>query len=250
MGIKLVVPNGNFEGAGIGLIAPVSDGLQGLFLHNTNAPKAVKNWAPGKPNGIAVGGLVFTSGYGSFIGDSAYIDTQVSETHGMTALMAVRVTSAPSGAANVAVLLSNSNSPTENPIDAATGGTQISAFGTTTMRYRDQRFDGTSSVGDNNDLTGFYAVNSWGFMGFRNSDTNKNGRNFTTNVTGGAAEANIQNVASAKLRIGSVWNVPSANQGTLDIAMSMFYNRYLSDAEMVSMYNWAKAYLAPRGVAV
>jgi hypothetical protein len=250
MGLKLTVPNASFEGAGVGLIPPVGGNLEGWFLFNETVGKACKNWAPGKLDATAQGDIVFTNGFASLQSDSKWFDTQVSETHGMTALIAARVTSAPSGAANVAVLLSNSNSPTEFPVGAATGGTNISAFGGTTMRYRDQRYNGSSSVGINTDLNSFYAVNSWGFFSFRNSDTAKTGRNLTTGASGGGADANIQNPGNAKFRLGSTWNVPSANQGTCDIAFAAFYSRVLTDAEVTKVYDWAKTYLAGRGVVV
>ncbi len=250
MGVKLVVPGANFEGNGLGLIPPVGGNLEGWFLLNDSVSKACKNWAPGKMNAVSHGDVAVSSGFASFQSDSKWIDTFVAETHNMTVLLAARVTSSPTTAANVAVLLSNSNSPTEYPVGVSTGGTNISAFGTTTMRYRDQRYDGASSVADNTDLTTFYAVNSWGFLSFRNSDTSKTAKNLTTGVSGGGAETNIQNPGTGKLRLGSTWNVPSSNQGTCDIAFAAFFSRVLSDAEIVKCYDWAKAYLATKSVVV
>lgn len=95
------------------------------------------------------------------------------------------------------------------------------------------------------------AVDSWGFYAGRASTSQDT---IVTNLTSGASITNSSNTGTARvthsslIRIGAL---PDPNYaGGADIALTMIWSRYLTDADIALLSAWGKAYGTALGITV
>jgi hypothetical protein len=87
-------------------------------------------------------------------------------------------------------------------------------------------------------------------VGRATSSTNtRTVKDMTTGVTGSTTSTFLANPLVQKLRIGSAYSNASYTNAN-DIALAIKYSRSLSDAELITLYAWAKIYFASRGITV
>lgn len=246
MGTKIIPPNASFETLLNHLILPVMSGLQGFFLPHESPSKAAKNWAIGKDDGVVVGSPTYAAGYVSLESNSvAYIETPVVETPEMTILFAGRGTTDSSTADLTPVFVS---SRTAAAALGGAGGIQVYADTASRQRVYFSQWDGGSAQNAIASVNS-YSINTWEFISARVTATTARIRNLTTGVIGAdLVLSGTRNPGSGKIRIGSM--IDATWKGKSDAALCGLYNRALTDAEEVSMYNWAKTYLATKGISI
>ncbi|MDW9852700.1 hypothetical protein GOB46_08890 [Sinorhizobium meliloti] len=246
MGIKITPPGADYEALGLGLVLPVAAGCEGFFLPNGSAGKAVKNWAPGKKDGVLVGAPVVNSGYTSFEGGSvAFMETPVIETEDMTLFWAGRGVTDSSNDALSPPFLSSRTAP------GALGGNtgiQIYPNASNNLRLFFSQWNGTA-VANVIVPVASYTVGAWHFIAARVSVSTARIRNMTTGVASSTvALTGSRNPGSGKIRIGSM--IDSLWNGKSDAAFCALYNRVLDDTEEAAVYAWAQKYLLSKGITV
>ncbi|MDW9773094.1 hypothetical protein GOA89_14635 [Sinorhizobium meliloti] len=246
MGIKITPPGADYESLGLGLVLPVSDACEAFFLPNGSLGKAVKNWAPGKKDGVMVGNPIVSAGYASFEGNSlAFMETPVVETAEMTLLYAGRGVTNSSTDALAPVFLSSRSSPGQFGGNA---GIQMYANTNSNQRFYFSQWNGTASVNSIISLPS-YTVGAWQFIAGRVSPAFASLRNMTTGETSGdIAQTGSRNPGSGKIRIGSM--LDTLWDGKSDAAFCALYSRALDDTEIAAVYAWAQKYLSSKGIAV
>ncbi len=246
MGTKIIPPNASFEMLLNHLVLPVMSGLQGFFLPHESASKAAKNWAIGKDDGVVVGSPTYAAGYASLESNGvAYIETPVVESPEMTIMFAGRGTTDSSTNDLTPIFVS---SRTAAAALGGLGGIQLYPNSPSVQRVYFSQWDGSVSQSPIAFVSS-YSPNSWQFISARVTATTARIRNLTTGAIGAdLALSGSRNPGSGKIRIGSM--IDATWKGKSDAALCGLYNRALTDAEEVSMYNWAKTYLATKGVAV
>lgn len=235
------------------VLPPVTRGLEAWFDFSTDASRFSFNRAIGKRNASIVGSPTAFDGYGRFKGNVNYIRTEVSETSEQTLIAVCRAVSAPSGAADGQMYVSNYNGA---PIDGVHVGNAHGAVLTTTtpssMVGYACRDDGTgtnfSSYGAT--LTS-EPVTSWGIRSLRTSNS---AVTRVDNSTRGTSAQNPQissRVLNAqKFCIGSRSSAGTDYSGESDIAMAMVFSVRLTDQELAQIADFIRVRMSYYGITV
>lgn len=114
----------------------------------------------------------------------------------------------------------------------------------------------TTSVRENETIYGLgYSAATWRFSVYRVSNTSSYFKDFTKNVFREEKQFKSGNVKDNRRTLPLLVSGQYGNDATVcepgpEAVLMLFYRRALSDAELATMYAWAKKYCARRGITV
>lgn len=240
----------DFSGLGLGMLLPVTTGLQGWWFPGTDAPKSIANKLSGGAAAAVVGTPVFSAGFATFTSLTNYLQTSIvpaaSRTYLAVARKPVGVTWDGTNATK-GVLLGNfgtsAGSLLYTQTNPATGAANIadasywSVGGTPTLRNTY-----AASAGSDFSTFALYA----GVL----DDTAKSRTHYdlTRGTSTTAAETGNSVIPGTNtVRIGSGY---SNYAGQVDLAFAAVYSRALSKPEIDSIYAFVKSYLSRRSISI
>lgn len=224
---------------------PVTRNLEAWYFLNTNADKAARNYALGKPDGALVGGPTVAANYAAFTGNTKYLQTQVADAALQTIFALVKTPD---------TLADDAHSPIFY-------GTEASGSAGTSLAWRQASnqlwFSGahlTSEEGPGQ--TGIPAflnstnsdLGNWNiFVGVNMSTTNRL-INATRAVEHTATpSAYPRSPSTQRFRIGSDYTT-SGSSGISHVALWAHYSDVLTDDEIAAVVANIRAYAAGRGI--
>lgn len=249
MGILIRVKNASFENNAVAFVPPVADGLEYLNFFSGGATNVARNLAPNKPNGALVGTPVYQANSTVFSGQTAYIETSVSDSPEMTMIAVARAV-----ADSTAHIISSFSGPRANGVAGTSYGKTMwftnptNGDGWVQIQTVQGRWDGVAGSLALNTISGTLPinVNQWvavtGLMGINSNQM----RNNTTGHVDTDPTQLQTDPTSMKLRIGSA----TIASGSAEIAFAAVYNRLLSTDEVEKVYSFIKSYYARRGIAI
>jgi hypothetical protein len=246
------VPTGNdFSALGLGMLLPITTGLDGWWFPGTDAASSITNRKIGGTAATVVGTPTYSSGFATFTGQSNYLQTQATETATGTILAVGR---RPPGAPAYdntdplrSVLIGNSASGLGSLLFTRSGA----AITTTDINYQTTwtvsaspavRATSTGSTSTN--------FNNWGFFAGVVDDTAKTrtAYNKTTGLSNTASETgNTRAPVATKFRIGSS---AATYAGQTDVAFAAVYSVALTSGQIDTIYAFVKSYLSRRSITI
>lgn len=243
MATIIKVKGADFSANAVGFIPPVAADLAGWFFPNGSLAQAKRNLAPGGADAAVTGAPVIGTAYTRFKGRTNYLDTGLAETPAITLLAVARAVIPASGSAQ-ALIVSNYGS-----------GTGVSLT-------KPQLTAPSSVSGTENVYAGFSAPTglatasavvsngtAWAFTaGVVTPGTGLQFIDKTRGLLGSLSTATARSLGTSSLLIGSGYDISWT--GESDIAFAAIYTRALEAAEIDTVYQFVKTYLAKRSITV
>lgn len=252
MGTNILVPDADFSASAVGFDAAVASGLQGLWFFNRGVRESRKNLALGGADAEVFG---TPSDQGSFIrfkGAQSFFQTQVSDTEGLTHIVAVKSADTAADFLHSPMFVSNFGSGSaEGYLASPTSGASIySNESTSALTMSGSRYtDGTQTdITSRGIAIAISALSSWTLVASRTSPGRAQQDNFTAVTATGANLTTGRVLAAGDFRIGSSFN--AAFQGEADVAAVVMYDRYITDTELQTMAGQLRNVLGHIGIAV
>jgi hypothetical protein len=263
MSVSIVLPGADFRANPIGLMMPVTDGLEYIGIYGVDEAKTSRNLAPKKPKGSVFGVPEYFSNYVRFpAGGGSYIDTKSDQSDDETLFTIARAVND----ANTAVVYSNRGADraantTVDTVGATlaftgnTAGDSLVNINFTSYGYTDPALNGVSlsTSLSNRPLAEFRLFEcEHNQAGASRSVTL---RDHTNNTSSTKSVSNTVDRAAAGFGylIGSSYS-PSYNSGTItqpvDVAMFVRYSRVLTSDERVAVVARLKQLAAAYGITV
>lgn len=222
----------------------ITDGLVGLFQPRRSSQEAIRNRVTGGVDGVLTGTPAFTA-WGATLGPSAYIDTSIPETSSFTIISVVR--KAPGGGVAIVSTLAGSTSSTPYAHLVINNSTVSVRFETNVKttplntsqnfgyQHDDNAFEMIFSSCNGSSITQMMPRNPSGVVGGNPRTVALEGTRDTPNTTWRIGAAKVSTVL-----------YPNSTEH----ALTLIYNRALTELEGRAIYAEAEAYFAARGVTI
>lgn len=267
MGLSGIAKNVNAQSFSMGVNLPVMNGVVGAWFGGSKGGWA--NQIVGGQQPTIVGTPSHVTEFSSRFSTTAYINTNIAETPGMTLLVVAKIY-AP-GSSRMQFLGNYANSVTESGSTITVSGAGIVIESSGAVEMVGSSYSGVSGSESNSNA----AVLSPG-SGLKSSlDTTTNsdyrafmgkidntgaigtaGNRYIKNLTGGVSvtqaqtAGNVRDLRNAKsLRIGTRGVAGNANAPT-EMMLAIMWNRALNASEEALMYNYVRNYSSRRGITV
>ena len=222
----------------------ITDGLVGLFQPRRSAAELIVNRGSG-PDAEIVGSPAFTA-WGAVLGPAAYIETAIPETAAYTIIAVVRKN--PVGGVSIVSTLAGSvaSTPFAQVVMRLDAPTRF-AFRAKTSPDTLEKNIGYDFIAGNTDFEMVFSAcdgSSLMHMLPRNP-AGMVGGNPRTDALGGARAAPTANWRIGAARVSTVYYPNSTEH-----ALTMIFNRALTELEGRAVYAEAAAYFAARGIAI
>lgn len=230
LNIGNVALTGDSYPALLGFSIPVVDSLEGAFLFGDGVAQMTRNYAPSKADAKTVGTLRTGVGYALF-DETGYLNTGIMEAQEMTIVCIGR----SEGVSNPAYLGNN--------LSIVGGGfglmPQSSGFRGTSIR--NAAVESLNVAGDYKNFSAMALV------------LKQSAPNVATNLSTGVSVAGASSAARTLEKVNPILigRLPSNAFKTPNEQVAvLIYSKALSDAELTSVYRWAREYAAEKGFAV
>jgi hypothetical protein len=249
MGTFQRVAGADFSAVAGGFIPPIAEGLKYWNFFGGDAAKSARNLAPGGAAAALVNSPAISPSYVSLGGASqsgaAYIETGVAETAALTYLLVSRATADMAVQGNRPMLIGNYN------FAASPKGAALYDVVATIIRADAAYTDGatiSSATTDINVTSGQLAAWNFKAASFGNATPRKvYNKTLGASATSGAETRQRSLNTAATIRVGTSL---SGLFGPNDQAFAAVYNRQLTDAEIETIYQFVKTYLAARSITI
>ncbi|HEY2605035.1 MAG TPA: hypothetical protein VGJ10_03320 [Paraburkholderia sp.] len=257
-GVILKAPAGaDFSGSAIGWDAGVNAGLAYANFYGATAAKNVRNLAVGGPTPKIVGAPTQNANSVVLLDAANYIDTGVSQTADLTALVVFKAT-ADGGSSMV---LGNYKSPRLNDTVQSSGYSVYTVPGSNTtdnivsVRLNASEYSGVAgdaSAALTLEASGREPVGVFKAFAARCRSADKVRTVFDLGVGDFVTVTGTQtiDVAAGTIRIGSSYGVAGPFPNTCEVAFAGIWNVALTDAQIQTVYARVKAVMASAGIAV
>lgn len=241
MGVQIVAKGVDAEQYATEYAAPVRRGLEGIFFTNTSIEKIARNYAPDKPNGVAVGAPAIKQGFVTLKSMTNYIQTQIRETVDLTMLVIAKSDAIPGTADTTPLICGNFDATAPAGVSLYAGGAD--------------RVSGTAAYGDDDStssnaaaLVTPIALSTWNLYSVTISNAGIVARSHTANISNTRAATKPRRPTSRNIRIGSGYTI--TQRGNIDIALFQHHSVALTDDELDRTVADLRAYAARRGITV
>lgn len=242
-GLKIVVPNADFEASAVGFAAVAADKLEGLYFLNGSPERAARNLAKVNRQAAVIGSPVVNNGFLQFKGATNYLQTDVEETKEFTMIAVAKTPSTLADDANRPMYISNNGSPVA-PGYIGTFGSALYPSSPTDIRQTGSRTttDGTTPTSGGTTIANYTYHNQWSFLVGRIRENEQRLDDKTHGLSNAQATAGARQLASGRFRIGSGFSTAFA--GLADMAFVAIYSKFITDAERDALYNQIRPYLS------
>lgn len=242
-GIVLKDASANYRDAALGWAGCPIDaaGLEMAFFFGGTLARSLKNYAPGKPNAVAVGTPGVTANGLTLQGGTNYLQTSMADSWSMTLISIYRVK------ADVDVMVIANTVGTATPSQRKTAiycSSETAGDGLVQLNALH-----ASDTASQTAVVGSLAVDSYvcTAMRFDSVEQIVKSKNLTSGVTHDQPVSGTR-TAGSPLRIG--WGYMGGYTGVTDVVAAIGFSRKLTDAELASFYAYLKTYAARRSIAI
>lgn len=254
--MKIVTNSGLTLGSAFGYVPPVTKGYIGAWFLGSEDEYARKNQKNGAADGEVSGDLTHDDHFTSFVNSS--IDTGIAQAEEMTIICVCKSDDANDSIGARPQWISNRQGVSALDAGRTALGLRLEAASTTQVRAVSSYWN-TNTLAPNDLIATITPadINDWMALALRvdqraaiDATSQKISIDSLTddlsdsdnNVVGKTPEASLEN-----MRIGA--NVQNT-AGDGSVAMAVFYNRWLSDAELANVYANLKTLLATVSIAI
>lgn len=246
-----IIVNKSLEASAYNFIPPIVDGLALWSFPKEDAAHACANYAPGGTPSSVKGAPTWDQYFATVGAAGAAIQTAVPQAKSDTMIAVVRANTEAA-----CYLISNYLSDSVVQPPATSRGTTLSLSaaapgdGLLTVQLAHSIMNAGADAAATVVLLNGVTTGSW-FMLSASHDEATGDMVVTNHTTGQSATANTpypSNLGAAPLVLGQQYSFET--DLAVDMALAAYYTRALASADLATIYAWAKAYFARRGMEI
>lgn len=226
----------DYSGSFVDFDAPIDmTGVTGFFVLGISAERSIINHGSG-PDATIVGTPTYTAQHARLTGPGSYIQTALTQSTEMSLVVVGKASvAAPTGTVRPCYI--------GNAVESGQGLTVYAASGVADSFVA---LGGVTAQA----ITSITDHSAAHFLASRvaNGTGTVRQKNYTNGIASAPAAVGAISVDSKTFRLGM--NYGTNLLGPADMSLAVIATRQFSDAEELALYNWAKALMALRGVAI